>query len=387
MGRGSGVRPASGSSIEISFYYKGVRCRERLKLKPTKANLRYAENLKGEIENAIAKGTFDYAQTFPNSTKAKMFARVAGDAITIKEALLSWLSSVESHVERSTYLDYRNIVNNHLIPEFGELKLSELTRAHVKSWASTRDASRKRIANMLSPLRQMLAEAVDAEQIDKNPLHGWTFKKREPLKNNDDIDPFTPEEQRAILAHLADQAANMIQFAFWTGLRTSELIALEWGDIDWIRKVVRVRRAKVRGEIKRPKTESGNREVKLLPPAIEALEAQKAHTYIIGKEIFHNPRTGKPWEGDGAIRKTAWIHALRKAKVRYRRPYQTRHTYASMMLSAGENPVWVASQMGHRDWSMIIRVYGRWIPEVDPRAGEKAVQAWATLSQHESVTA
>ncbi len=384
MGPRSGTRPASGSSIEVSFYYKGVRCRERLKLKPTKANLRYAENLKGEIENAIAKGMFNYAGTFPNSTKVKMFVRIAGDAITIKEALLAWLTGVESHIERSTYLDYRNIVNNHLVPEFGMLKLSEFTRVHARDWASARDASRKRIANMLSPLRQMLADAVDAEQIEKNPLHGWTFKKREPVKNDDDIDPFTPEEQRAIIAMLPKQAANLIQFAFWTGLRTSELIAVEWGDIDWGRKVVRVRRAKVRGELKRPKTESGNREVKLLLPAIEALVAQKTHTYLLGNEIFHNPRTDSPWKDDGAIRKTAWIHALRKANIRYRRPYQTRHTYASMMLSAGENPVWVASQMGHRDWSMIIRVYGRWIPEVDPQAGEKAAQAWTTSDQKQS---
>ena len=380
MGRGSGARAASRSSIQISFYYKGVRCRERLKLQPTKANLRYAENLKGEIENAIAKGTFDYAETFPNSTKASMFAKVVGDVIPVKQALETWLKGVKPQVERSTFIDYRNIVQNHLIPAFGDLKLSELTRTHVKDWAAEKEASRKRIANMLSPLRQMLADAVDAEKIPKNPLHGWTYKKKDPIKIRDDVDPFTLEEQTAIIANLPDQAANLIQFAFWTGLRTSELIALEWGDIDSVRGVVWVRRAKVRGELKPPKTEAGIREVKLLPAAVAALKAQKPHTFMTGQEVFHNPRTGAPWEGDGAIRKTAWVYALRKAGVRYRRPYQTRHTYASMMLTAGENPVWVAAQMGHRDWSMIIRVYGRWIPEADPNAGSKAAALWETPS-------
>ena len=380
MGRGSGARAASRSSIQISFYYKGVRCRERLKLQPTKANLRYAENLKGEIENAIAKGIFDYAETFPNSTKATMFAKVVGDVIPVKKALETWLKGVKPQVERSTFIDYRNIVRNHLIPTFGDLKLSELTRTHVKDWAAEKDASRKRIANILSPLRQMLADAVDAEKIPKNPLHGWTYKKRDPIKVRDDVDPFTLEEQTAIIANLPDQAANLFQFAFWTGLRTSELIALEWGDIDSVRGVIWVRRAKVRGELKPPKTEAGIREVKLLPAAVAALKAQKTHTFMTGQEVFHNPRTSAPWEGDGAIRKTAWVYALRKAGVRYRRPYQTRHTYASMMLTAGENPVWVATQMGHRDWSMIIRVYGRWIPEADPNAGSKAAALWGTPS-------
>ncbi len=70
---------------------------------------------------------------------------------------------------------------------------------------------------------------------------------------------------------------------------------------------------------------------------------------MVGQEVFHSPRTSAPWEGDDAIRKTAWVYALKKTGLRYRRPYQTRHTYASMMLTAGENPVWVAAQMGHRD--------------------------------------
>jgi integrase len=50
-------------------------------------------------------------------------------------------------------------------------------------------------------------------------------------------------------------------------------------------------------------------------------------------------------------------------KVKYRCPYQTRHTFASMMLSSGKNPMWVASQMGHADWGMIRKVYGRWISQ------------------------
>jgi integrase len=72
-----------------------------------------------------------------------------------------------------------------------------------------------------------------------------------------------------------------------------------------------------------------------------------------------------------------WVPAMKKAGVRYRRPYQTRHTYASMMLSAGEHPMWVAKQMGHSDWTMIARVYGRWMPAADVTAGTKAETLWS----------
>lgn len=73
----------------------------------------------------------------------------------------------------------------------------------------------------------------------------------------------------------------------------------------------------------------------------------------------------------------AWKTTLSRARVRYRNLYQTRHTFASMMLSAGEREIWVANQMGHSDTTSIRRNYGRWIPSSDPHAGDRAVALFA----------
>ncbi|MCV6610308.1 MAG: tyrosine-type recombinase/integrase [Amphritea sp.] len=86
-------------------------------------------------------------------------------------------------------------------------------------------------------------------------------------------------------------------------------------------------------------------------------------TYVCKELAFLDPTTGKPWGGDHIIRKRVWTSALAKAGIKYRNPYQTRHTFASTMLSAGKNPLWVAQQTGHKDWGMIRKVYGRWITE------------------------
>lgn len=75
-----------------------------------------------------------------------------------------------------------------------------------------------------------------------------------------------------------------------------------------------------------------------------------------------------------------WVPTMKKAGIKYRRPYQTRHTYASMMLSAGEHPIGVAKQMGHSDWTMIARVYGRWMPNMDQQAGSKAKAVFSTTT-------
>lgn len=385
MGRGgAGWRRASESSYEITFTYKGKRCRERIALKPSSANDKAVANHRAAILDAIARDTFDYAYTFPNSKNLEDFVERKGQVITVKDFLDQWLKRQKNHTKASTWNDYRKTVNNHLIPEFGDLKLTELKRPVIRDWCAGLDVSNKRIANLLSPLRVALQEALDDELIEVNPLYGWRYRRTEPPKTTDDIDPFSRDEQAAILAALDSQGRNLIQFAFWTGLRTSELVALEWGDIDWQRGMIRVSRAitqAARGEAETTKTTAGTREVKLLQPSLDALKQQKALTMLHPSgRVFLNPRTNAPWEGDQAIRKTLWTHALKRAGVRYRYPYQTRHTYASMMLSAGEAPRWVADQMGHSDLTMIFRRYGRWMPDANPDAGSAAVDIFMNKS-------
>lgn len=375
MGRKlKGVRAISQSSIEIDFYYQGVRCRERIILEPTPANLKRAKRHREAILDSISKGTFDYAVTFPNSQRAQQFARQPGANLTIEDYLSSWLEMKEPGLKASTLRDYRKIINHQIIPEFGNLYLIELRRPHIRQWLSAMDCSEKRIANIISPLRAALQDAVDDELIDHNPLAGWRFKKLAAPPKDDKVDPFNRDEQSAILDALDGQKRNLIQFAFWSGLRTSELVALEWGDIDFIRGVVYVSRAITQAarEAETTKTRSGTRPVKLLARARDALESQKAFTFLHSERVFHNPRTEEPWTGDQAIRKTLWIPALKKAGVRYRNPYQTRHTYGSMMLSAGEPLAWVSHQMGHSSVIVTAKIYARWIPEADPLAGSKA---------------
>lgn len=370
-----GVAAASDTSIEITFTYRRVRCRERLKLKPTPANLKRASQHRAAVLDAIVKGTFNYAATFPDSPRRLQFAERPGEVITVERYLEGWIKQRKNQLKASTWRDYRKIVTI-VIAQFGTLNLTELKRPALKDWLSAMDCGNKRLANIQSPLRQALHDAVMDELLETNPMHEWTYKNKDIIKEDDDVDPFSIEEEGLILKQFIDQVRNMFQFFFWTGLRTSELAALRWSDIDWQRGEFKVNRAKTQAanEAEVPKTEPSRRTVKLLPPAMEALVAQKVHTYLAGQEVFHDPRTNAPWAGDQPIREGFWVPALRRAKVRYRRPYQTRHTYASRMLTAGESPMWVAAQMGHSDWGMIRRVYGKWIPDAQPEAGMKAFE-------------
>lgn len=385
----TGVRAVSDSSIQIDFAYKGIRCRERIRLQPTPANLKRAELHRSAILDAIERGTFDYGTTFPDSPNRLLFAEYKGEGYKLEDWLETWLERQKKHLKSSTYDDYRKIVENTLTPEFGRTNLSDFKRPMLREWCDKQTCGNKRLANVQSVLRIALQDAMSDELIESNPLYGWKYERKEAPKPVDDIDPFDADEQAAILAACRDpQHRNLVQFAFWTGLRTSELVALEWGDIDWRRGIVRISRAKTQAadEAETPKTRRGSRDVKLLAPALEALTAQKAHSYLVGGIVFLNPLHGKAWEGDQAIRNSAWTPALRRSGVRYRNPYQTRHTYASMMLSAGESPIWLAQQMGHSDTAMIFRNYGRWIEAKDADSGQKAVAMFSAATDKNTKT-
>jgi integrase len=373
-----GINPR-GKSIQIDFYYLGIRCRETLKLEPNKANLTFAKRFKSTIQHEIAIGTFSYSKHFPQSKNAHLGSKTSNK--TVSQALDEYMASARRTLELSTLKGYRSAIEFYLKPNFGDIRLADLTSATIKSWMGGLTISAKRINNVLIPLRTIFSDAFADGLIDKDPM---IRVKNLPIKT-EEPHPLTPTEIEAILKELPQQGKNLIQFAIWTGLRTSELLALEWGDIDFRAGLARVRRAIVNKNIKQPKTKAGERDVKLFPPALEALKSQKQFTFLADGKVFSNPNTNKPWETDAQIRRTLWIPALKKAGVIYRTPYQTRHTYASTLLSAGENPLWVAQQMGHKDWGMIRRVYGRWIPDVDSSAGNKVMAFWAQIGHKDTV--
>jgi integrase len=375
---GSGVRAASGTTIEITFHYRGVRCRERLKLKPSALNIRRAEAHRAAIIEAIKAGTFDYATTFPDSPRAAQFGSVpAPAALTLAKWLNTWIDKVEPSLKSSTAATHKRIVAR-LVDGLGTHELTELRWRHVREWVETQKVGDKTAKNILSVLRSALKDALDDDLIDEDPLAGRTIRKTSTAPKTDEIDPFSAEERAAIIAAAEGQERNLIQFGFWTGMRISEICALEWSDIDWIRGVARVTKGKTQDAkvAESPKTAAGRREVRLLAPAIEALKAQRAHTELMGGAVFRNPRTGEPWPGDLTFRQGAWTRVLRKAGVRYRYPYQMRHTYASMLCMAGEPPQWISTQLGHKDPAFTLRTYARWIPHDAPDAGSKAVERW-----------
>lgn len=347
--------------------YRGSECRETLKLAHTKANIRYAERLRGEILNAIVLGTFSYAKYFPDSAQLKKFGvQPRNWKVTVGDLLKQQFDIYERTLAPSTLKSYRIILESRLMPQWGNTLLSELSPAALRAWISGLGIKAASTRQVLIPLRGALELAINDDLIEINPLDRVLLRKtldREAYKAEYEVDPFNAQEIAAILSAGHDQARNVFQFAFYTGMRPSEYIALRWDSIDWTEFKAKVERSRVMGISREElKTRAGRRLVELRRGAVEALVAQKQHTFLAGGLIFHDPATGEGWDNTQRL-SLFWSEMIKKGKVRYRNPYQTRHTFASTLLSTGSNPMYVAKQMGHADTTMITRTYGRWLEQ------------------------
>jgi len=346
-----------GMSIQIAFTWRGARFRETLKLEPTKANMRYAENLRGEILRKIELNTFNPIEYFPNSKKLRRMGFIKPVAL-FRERAEQWYNA-QSHLEKSTLTSYRKNLNHHILPRFGDMNIADIKHSMIMEWLGlTAWASMKTRNNVLIPMRGIFESAFLDGDIEQSPMARILNAKvqtKEP-------EPLTLQEVDAVLEHMQrydSQVINYFEFAFFAGLRTSELIELKWGDIDFNRELAVVKRAKVESEVKDTKT-MRIRYVELNSRAMASLLRQKQHTFLGSKHVFHNPNTSKPWADDQCQRKY-WASTLKALGMIHRDAYQTRHTFATMNLMAGCNPSWLAKQMGHTTPKMIYEVYARWL--------------------------
>lgn len=374
---------SSGASLRIAFQFRRVDCRERLTLAPTPANIRYAERLRGEILNAIERGTFNYADHFPDSPRARQFGftssdKTIGDLLDAQEPI--WRGSLEA----STWLGYKKVIDRHLRPWFGKVRLTDLQPADIQARILSVDGiSLKTARNVLSPLNIVLEQAVAFGELVANPMARVKLKAIWPKERRSTgwkPDPFTFEEMTAIFgACYLEEEADYWRVAFGTGLRTSEQIELRWSRVDLAGMRIRVEVARVTGldgaEVKAPKTGAGVRYVNLTAGALEALQRQYERTGGDGTHVFLDARYGRPWQDDAVLRKR-WERILRAAEVRYRNPYQTRHTFASVMLAAGVPSRRVMAWMGHETGEMLDRHYARWIEQGENPESRAALAAF-----------
>ena len=368
----------STQKLFFDFKYRGKRCREQTALDNTPANRKKLQAILKRIEAEITLGTFEYHKYFPDSPRAREFtrqaelqrARAAHDTPLFSEFSQTWLDEMRIQWRRSYIATIEGTLENYLVPEFGESEVGHITRQEILSFraslAKVQTRSKKplyasRINRVMTPLRMILGEAANRYEFT-SPYQGIK-SLRVPRS---DVEPFSLEEVRLILDSVRPDFRNYYVVRFFTGLRTGEIDGLAWDCVDFQRRQILVRQAIVEGEIEQTKTDGSYRHVEMSQVVFDALKDQQKATGT-NTFVFCN-REGNPLNHNNVTTRI-WYPLLRHLGLRKRRPYQTRHTAATLWLAAGENPEWIARQMGHTTTEMLFRVYSRYVPNLTRRDG------------------
>lgn len=387
MGRkpaGGGVRP-NRDRIDVRFTYQGKQIAPTLNLKPTAANLKHAARVRELVLREIALGTFKFSDHFPDYKLASKYQPASEeDARSLDAWAKTWALLAARTLEHSTLAIYRRHWDAYWSPAIGHLppekvthvmlleRLAELAQPHEDAKGRPRKGlARKSQNNILIPLRAVFELVCKPPSTLPDPTAGIDNLKVQKGKP----DPFSPDEVGEILATIGKQWGEVFQdyfeFSFFAGLRASEQIALTWEDVDLRRGRVVVRRARVMGQEKERTKTHVEREVELNARALAVLQRQRARTQAMGKQVFYNPATSRPYV-DEQKQLQVWTRSLRTCQVRYRPPKECRDTSVTMALMAGANPMWVALQHGH-SVQVMMRDYAKWIPSADKGANLAAV--------------
>lgn len=365
----------------FDFYYQNIRCREQTLLKDTKANRIKLEKVLENIEIQIMLDRFVYRDMFPNSNRCKAFKLFDDQIEAIKanetnkaDVILQnvpnfeafayeWLEESKIHWKISHFKNVSMIFERYLIPEFGKFNLDEISRAHIIKYRAgilePKRSSKKQLSNdwinhVMTPLRGILKEA-SLRYDFQTP-----FNNIKPLKVvKTKIEPFSLKEVQQLLKYVRSDFRNYYTVRFFTAIRTAEIDGLKWEYVNFDRNEITIHETLVDGNVETPKTATSYRNIQLSRVVVDALKTQFK---ITGKNTYvFCDKKGNPLDHRN-ITKRVWYPTLEELSFKRRRPYQTRHTCATLWLSAGENPEWIAKQMGHSTTKMLFEVYSRYVP-------------------------
>jgi integrase len=341
----------------IDFTVEHQRYRETIPAPHSKTIEKKLYDQEAIYKMAITISDKSYLEKYPNSKILQKAFHCESDAFTIDQYSSIWFKQKQRNWSHTTIRGYSQKYNSYIKPNFGHMRLKDFKASMFDEWASKQTLSGKSINEARNVIHQIFKRAFFDGVIDSN-----TAERIERYKqDHKEPEPFTKAEIAKILKALETPYREFFQFAIWTGLRTGELLGLRWQDIDLDNGLAHIRTNITQGKEKAPKTKGSIRKIELLPEAIDALNLILNSEFYDNYRVFIDPKTKTTYKYADGLRKYIWKPALILANVKYRYPYQCRHTFASMMLSQGKNPMWVASQMGHADWGMIRKTYGRWI--------------------------
>ena len=289
---------------------------------------------------------------------------------TVTVFLTRWLQEVEGSLAPKTFRRYREIVEQHIAPELGRIRLVKLSPHDVTMMLRRKqDAglAPRTVHHMRAVLRHALNVGIRRGELQRNAA-----ALAEPVKMTDrDVSLMPPEEAQAILAAFHDHPLEpVVALALWTGLRQAEILGLRWHDLDLDR-----RKLTVTGSLQRlggewrllpPKTRRSARTIALPGPLVHVLAAhrdrQADQRALLGVEwtelvpgLVFTTAIGTPLTGTTVTNRFQWT--LKNNGLPARRFHDLRHGCATLLLASGVDLKTVSAILGHSTIAITANTY------------------------------
>ena len=344
------------------------------------------ENGKRKYQNKTVHGTKKDAQKYLTAKlrEKDLGILIESSSLTLNEFLDRWLeTAVKPRVSQRTADNYRFLLKKYIREPLGSKKLENLQTLDIqKVYAEMQvgGLSARTVKHAHTTLQNALKQAVKWNLLQKNVAEFCEL----PKANRKERRVLSPSEAKKFLEVSSQMPKGLIfEFALLSGMRPEEYLGLQWKDLDFERCTAQVRRALVRHNgiwsFEQPKTAKSNRIVALPKPLMDRLKSHKR------KQNERRLKYGLVWENHDLVFccREGTPHGLRNITYRYFRPilekaglpqirlYDLRHSHATLLLIAEENPKIVAERLGHSSIVLTLDTYSHVLPTMQKNAVEK----------------
>lgn len=300
---------------------------------------------------------------------------------TVEEWLNIWLETFSKpHIEEQSYLLNKRLIDLHLAPTFGNLKLSELDKLDIQLGYNRLFGDRNKMSQstaraIANRFKQALDKAVELKYITVNPVKGVKLPKVRPPR---EVKPLTVEEQKIMVDYWKKELKwnNIFIFLLATGLRISEALGLTWDKVDLLNKEIQIETIMI--EIKGnaqfkpyPKTDAGIRTIYLNQQAVECLEFQKE---LLEPELNHLnlvfPNSNYNFNGTANLRRRLQ-KTYKDCGISEYPLHALRHTYATRMVEKGANIKFLQASLGHKNIETTLQIYSSALSEFQRKHAEE----------------
>ena len=321
---------------------RGKEIRKSLKV-PYSRKKEFKKNFLPLLKQKILAGEYD------DGYKVEKFEWYAAKYLKQKENIKS-------------YHEFENIVNHQLLPVFGNIKIDEIRRGDIKKWVDEQlnHKTPKTLSKILGILKNIFHIAIEYEHIKDNPASSIKLPSHKKIR---EMQPFNEKEVKLLIDNAEGFFKNYLAIAFYTGMRPGEIIALTLSDINLQEMYINVNKRIKKGAIDDPKTKSSIRKVPVPHELKPYLEEQIQKAKDVGVMIlFFTPKTKKKFY-DADKLDVYWKKLLTKLNMPYKVKYNTRHTFATLMIK-NDAPIHIVSQtMGHKNIQETLEIYAKFLPD------------------------